>query len=271
MDFQQIFETTLKPLSHELKGKVVVDLPAGEGKTTKWLQGLGAQALPMDLFPEFFKQEGIFCQPCDLNDHIPLKDSSADFVISQEGIEHIQDQVRAFREFSRVLKVGGRLILTAPNGSSLTSKVSHLLNESEKYGRIMPPNLVDGLWCNSSEKDKIYFGHLFVPGANKLRVLGEVAGLELAKVHFSEVKISNVFWFVLLYPFIFLTGLKNYFRNCRKKPAGREEYKKAFLLSVNPKILIDGSLVLEFSKVRSPDQAQAQLYEQWSHIQKNVP
>lgn len=271
MDFQQIFEATLQPLAREMKGKVVVDLPAGQGRTTKWLQELGAQVLPFDLFPDFFKASGAVCRYCNLNEKIPLEADSADFIISQEGIEHVPNQVNAFQEFSRVLKSGGRLILTSPNGSNLTAKMSNLLNESEKYGRIMPANLVDSLWCNSAEQNKIYFGHLFIPNVTTLRVLAEVAGLELEKVHFSELKISNLFWFPFLYPLIFLSQLKNYFRNSRKKPGAKAEYKKAFWLSVNPKVLVDGSLVLQFTKVRTTQQAQVRLYEQWNHMQKNVP
>ena len=47
--------------------------------------------------------------------HIGLPDASVDTVISCETIEHLPDPVQALREFSRVLRPGGRLILTTPN------------------------------------------------------------------------------------------------------------------------------------------------------------
>lgn len=46
---------------------------------------------------------------------IGLPDASVDTVISCETIEHLPDPVQALREFHRVLRPGGRLILTTPN------------------------------------------------------------------------------------------------------------------------------------------------------------
>jgi hypothetical protein len=142
----------------------------------------------------------------------------------------------------------GACSLTCPNGSGLSLKMSHLLGENEKHGRIMSPNLKDSIWHSSKHKDKVYYGHLFIPTATKLRVMASVAGFDLIQVHFSEFKPSNFFWFVFLYPFIFISQLKNYLKNCHKEPSAKEEYRTVFWLSVNPKILIDGSLVLEFKK-----------------------
>ena len=47
--------------------------------------------------------------------HIGLPDASVDTVISCETIEHLPDPGQALREFHRVLRPGGRLILTTPN------------------------------------------------------------------------------------------------------------------------------------------------------------
>lgn len=282
MNFQDIFERTLRPLVPELAGKVVVDVPAGEGRTTAWLQRLGAKPIPLDLFPRFFKHPNLTCQECDLNESLPVADGVADFIISQEGIEHVANQVQLFSEFSRALKTGGRLILTAPNGSSLNSKISSLLNESERYARIMPANLVDSVWYNDAEAGavgsmaknatgKIYFGHIFIPQATKLRVMAGVSGLELESVYFSELKISNLFWFILLYPFIVLANVSNYFRNLRKRPHAKDEYRAALKLALDPRILLDGSLILSFRKVCSGPEAKEKLFQQYSRLQKNTP
>jgi len=44
----------------------------------------------------------------------PLADSSVDFVLSSEVLEHVYDTENAFAEINRVLKVGGRLLLSTP-------------------------------------------------------------------------------------------------------------------------------------------------------------
>lgn len=49
----------------------------------------------------------------DITD-IPRPDSSFDAILCTEVLEHIPDPVAAIREFARLLKSGGMLILTAP-------------------------------------------------------------------------------------------------------------------------------------------------------------
>jgi SAM-dependent methyltransferase len=46
---------------------------------------------------------------------IPLPDSTFDTVISCETIEHVVEPIKALREVRRVLRPGGRLLLTTPN------------------------------------------------------------------------------------------------------------------------------------------------------------
>lgn len=271
MTFQEIFLKTIKPLEGDLKGAVVLDVPAGRGMTSRYLKSIGSQVHSLDLVPEFFGESDLTCDFCDLNSEIPKPDAFADFVISQEGIEHISNQFLAFREFSRVLKPEGRLILTCPNGSSLKARFSYLIGECEKSGKIMPPNLFDSIWFNSGDHEKIYFGHLFIPTISKLRVLASVNGLEIEKIFFSHLKFSNLLLFVLLYPFILLSQFLNYFKNVRKRPLIKEEYWKAFKFSVHPKVLLDGSLVVLFRKKREPAESVEELYKNWSRWQKNLP
>lgn len=45
---------------------------------------------------------------------LPLKDKSVDFIISTDVIEHVYNTKKAFEEFYRVLKPGGKILLTTP-------------------------------------------------------------------------------------------------------------------------------------------------------------
>lgn len=51
---------------------------------------------------------------------LPWRDASFDTVISCETIEHVESPRRAIRELARVLRPGGRLLLTVPNYFSAT-------------------------------------------------------------------------------------------------------------------------------------------------------
>ena len=130
-------------------GKKVVDLPAGNGITSRIVKDIGGEPIPFDLFPEYFRVDGVECRRANIADGIPLSDDYADILLCQEGVEHFSDQLGAFREFNRVLKNGGKLLITTPNYSNLRAKLSYLLSESERFGSILPPNEIDSIWMSN--------------------------------------------------------------------------------------------------------------------------
>jgi len=50
---------------------------------------------------------------------IPVENASYDVIVCTEVLEHVPEPIRAVEEFSRILKPGGQLLLTAPLGSGL--------------------------------------------------------------------------------------------------------------------------------------------------------
>jgi SAM-dependent methyltransferase len=52
---------------------------------------------------------------CAAGEHLPYAAESFEMVLSNEVIEHVQDDALALSEMSRVLKTGGRLVLFCPN------------------------------------------------------------------------------------------------------------------------------------------------------------
>ncbi len=60
----------------------------------------------------------------DLNLRVPLADGFFDVIVSTEVVEHLENPRDVFREFNRMLKPGGSLIVTTPNQESIRSYVS---------------------------------------------------------------------------------------------------------------------------------------------------
>lgn len=67
-----------------------------------------------------------------LSTNIPLEDRSVDVIVAGEFLEHLYpvDVDKTLCEFQRVLKIGGRLLVTTPNPSYLKNK----FNRKSVYG-----------------------------------------------------------------------------------------------------------------------------------------
>ena len=227
------------------KGKTIIDFPAGNGVTSRIVKEIGAIPIALDLFPEYFEVDGISCQRANIKEGLPLKNHSADAFICQEGIEHFSDQFESLKEFNRILKPGGLLLVTTPNYSNLQSKLSYLLTESERFGSIMAPNELDSIWVSKQEiTDEIYFGHIFLIGIQKLRVLARLSGFRLKKVHFTRSRKTSLF--LLTNWLIYKKRMRK--NNLHQYDIKKQVYSELFRLGINIKILLGADLMVEFIK-----------------------
>ena len=239
-------ERLLTSLSQDLKGKTVIDIPAGMGRSSRLLQHLGADVHPYDLVPETFQTDGLQCEKADLETGLPITTGSVDVVLCQEGIEHIGNQVRAFREFARILKPGGRLILSTPNQSNLKYKASFLLLESEAFRR-MPPNEIDS---GEVREGQIRFGHVFLIGIQRLRLFAKLAGLHVKKIHYCGTSPTAVVLWLVLSPVILAIATKAFLQTMskRRRHPASHVYRELYTLAIDPRILIGRHLLVEFEK-----------------------
>lgn len=103
-------------------GAVILDAGAGEQKYKQYCQHLKyiaqdfgeyiPQGNPSGLHSDKWDYSGLDLK-CDIID-IPLHDNSVDVILCTEVLEHIKNPILAIKEFARLLKPNGKLLLTAP-------------------------------------------------------------------------------------------------------------------------------------------------------------
>jgi SAM-dependent methyltransferase len=232
----------------DLKGKAIIDLACGDGRTTHLLRSLGANTTPFDLFPEVCKLDDK-PQAVDLQAKTAIPDASADMVIFQEVIEHLPNQLFALQEIHRILKPGGELFLTTPSRSSLASKLSYLCFESETL-KLTPWGPLDSVWLQDGRGDKKCYGHLWLIGIQQLRTLAFVAGFKSIRIERSDLSRSSAFLMVLFYPLVLLVSTRALLRGWRKtrEVAFRDELREQFRLNISPVNLTNKFLIASLRK-----------------------
>lgn len=270
-DIKPFIKSLLISKRLEFENKIVLDIPAGSGYSSEILRDLKAQVESYDLFPDFFKVDGMQCKFADLSKPLPIASNYADFILCQEGIEHLSDQHLLLKEFNRILRAGGKLLLTTPNASQLRSRLSFFLTESEHFYKIMPPNEIDSVWFSQKAgTNDIYFGHVFLIGVQRLRLLAKLAGFDIKKIHHLRVNHTSLLILFFSYPIILIVNILAYFRAMKiNKQINFKVRKKIFMenlkLGIDPRILLDGHLIVEFEKAYEAADAQTKFYNKFEN------
>jgi SAM-dependent methyltransferase len=131
-----VHDKVLSLLQTEKPG-LLLDVPAGEGALAAEARESGFEIRCGDIDVSRFKVQGIGCDQVDLNKPWPYASSMFDYVVSIEAIEHLENPWHVVRESNRVLKQGGKLILTTPNILTIKSRLSYLLYGYPNYFHYM--------------------------------------------------------------------------------------------------------------------------------------
>lgn len=144
----------------------VLDAGSSTGTNLRLLKRLGYQNVTgLDASPhaiQYCKEKGLgVVLPGDVC-KLQFKDETFSFVLATDIIEHVEDDLLALREIARVLKEGGRVMITVPAFGSLwglQDRVSHHKRRYRKHELLKKIELA-GLVTDSS----FYFNYvLFIP------------------------------------------------------------------------------------------------------------
>jgi SAM-dependent methyltransferase len=106
---------------------LVLEAAAGTGILARRLTDMGYRVVSTDIEAKENLQAGLNFFLSDLNGDFAVKSGAFDLCACLETIEHLENPWHFVRELARVLRPGGRLILSTPNIDYLTCKLCFLL------------------------------------------------------------------------------------------------------------------------------------------------
>lgn len=236
----------------DLTGKIVLDIPCGDGRASYEFKKKGAEVKAFDLFPDFMKLTDVESRYADLSEELPVESESVDYIICQEGIEHIPNQLKVLQEFNRVLKKDAILLITTPNDSQIKVRVSNFLLETDLYKR-MPPTEVDSIWFAENDTNKLYYGHLFLLGVQHFQTLLTLSGFKTKKRIKTDFSTSSLILGVVFYPVLAVMTFLAYFLYKDENQHVEEKAKKRVLferaiLNLLPTTLFNKHIFWEIKK-----------------------
>lgn len=114
---------------------VILDVGCGTGANAEAMTRLG-RVIGADMSPLALAR----CQRRSLNElvqakaeSVPLRSESVDWIVATDILEHLDDDRAALKEFQRLLRPGGRALITVPAYRSLWSEHDEALMHRRRY------------------------------------------------------------------------------------------------------------------------------------------
>jgi ubiquinone/menaquinone biosynthesis C-methylase UbiE len=194
---QAIHDTVAAILEKAGRGSLL-DVPAGEGALAARLIAAGFEVSCCDLYPEIFRLDGVSITLGDLNAELPFGDQSFDFVTCLEGLEHIENPQQAIREFARVLRPGGTVIVSIPNILNIEERLKWLLYGYTSHFKPMSRVHVERLRAEYDNREEIA-AHVNPIAYSELRYVLEKNNFQIVSVQRDKPKANTwLYWPIVL-------------------------------------------------------------------------
>ena len=190
---QAIHDTVVGILENQPRG-ALLDVPAGEGALAARLIHAGFDVRCCDLYPEIFRLDGVDIHQGNLDAELPFSDRSFDYITCLEGLEHIENPQQAMREFSRVMRPGGHLIVSVPNILNIEERLKWLVYGYTSHFKPVTREQRARLRAEHDNREEIA-AHVNPIGYSELRYILEKYGFEIASVHRDKAKANAwLYW-----------------------------------------------------------------------------
>lgn len=115
----ELEETAVRRLLDELRRGVVLDAACGTGRHAQYLAAAGHEVIGVDASEEMLERARTKLPGADLRSGdltaLPLEDESVDSVVCGLALSHVEDMRPAVAELGRVLRPGGRIVISNPH------------------------------------------------------------------------------------------------------------------------------------------------------------
>jgi SAM-dependent methyltransferase len=233
-NFTGYMEAVFRLVERGKPGLKILDIPAGNGLLAGRLREHGHSVVCADI-----NRAGGDYVYADLNRPLPFHDAEFDTCLCLEGIEHVLDSAAIVREFCRIAKTGGRIIISLPNVQNIFSRFQFLCTGSfYQFTPWMSRHLNAG--------ELIDRGHVAPLGYLQLRYLFEDHGARLVALDGDRWKKK---WLIpLSLPFLVAGWIWMRVASARQKEAPPAECREKFKDLFSPPALFSRSLILVFEK-----------------------
>jgi ubiquinone/menaquinone biosynthesis C-methylase UbiE len=233
-----IHETVEEIFKSKLPGKIL-DVPAGEGALSVRLIKLGFDAVCADLYTEIFKLKDTEIKRGNLDQKLPFEDKSFEYIVCVEGLEHIENPANAIREFSRLIKDQGTLVISVPNIMNIEERLKWLVHGYTSHFKPLSNQALADIEREYGGMEEIAL-HINPIGYSEVRYLLEKNGFTLEKTYLDKPKKGSWAYF----PIIVLIKLINKFTPEQKR-------KNRWTNELNSKEVLLGGNTLIFEATKN--------------------
>jgi malonyl-CoA O-methyltransferase len=145
-------EPLVREAAGEVAGRAVLDLGCGTGRHALWLASAGAEVTAVDfssgMLEEARRKPGaarVRFLVHDLHEPLPFPDASFDLVLSGLVLEHLRAIEPVFREARRVLRPGGRAIVSAMHPAMFLRGSRAAFTDPASGEKVYPGSVAHGL------------------------------------------------------------------------------------------------------------------------------
>jgi len=230
----QAIHDTVVAILEEMPRGALLDMPAGQGALAARLIDAGFEVRCCDLYPEIFRLDGVDIMQGDLDVALPFSDQSFDYVTCLEGLEHIENPQQAMREFARVLKDRGQLIVSVPNILNIEERLKWLIYGYTSHFKPITSEQRARLRAENDNREEIA-AHVNPIGYSELRYVLEKYGFEIVSLYRDKPKGRTWLYWPIVAMIRLIAGLTSAER--RKERWTKELVSDEILLGGNTVIL----------------------------------